>query len=89
MAESINARGVIATVVADLRASGDTGMVENLLEAEAAIADLEKKVAALIQAGKAFRNTVISTRGVSGMDNHDAALRDAEASLIRISGGAP
>jgi hypothetical protein len=40
MAERIDVRGVIATVIADHRASGDTGMVENLLEADARLAEL-------------------------------------------------
>lgn len=40
MAEPVYVRGVIATVVADLRASGDTGMVENLLEANRAFDEL-------------------------------------------------
>ena len=40
MAKPIDVRKTIATMIADLRTSGDTGMVENLLDADAAIAEL-------------------------------------------------
>ena len=44
MSKPIDVRGVIATVIADLRASGDTGMVENLLDADVAIAAIFEAV---------------------------------------------
>ena len=39
-AQRVDVRKTIATVIADMRASGDTGMVENLLEADAAIGEM-------------------------------------------------
>ena len=39
-AQRVDVRKTIATVIADMRASGNTGMVENLLEADAAIGEL-------------------------------------------------
>lgn len=41
----------------------------------------------LIKAGKAFRSTVISTRGVKGMDDHDVALRNAEQAWSTVRNG--
>ena len=40
MSAPVDVRCVIATTIADLRASGDTGMVEHLLDADAALAKL-------------------------------------------------
>ena len=42
---------------------------------------IRKALADLVRAGKRFRNTVIETRGVRGMDEHDLALSAAEAAL--------
>ena len=35
----------------------------------------------LIRAGKHLRNTVVETRGVAGMDDHDVAISDSIAAL--------
>ena len=51
-----------------------------------AVAGLVEKTRALVQAGKRLRNTVVETRGVAGMDNHDVAMRDAEAALAPFTG---
>ncbi|USJ00895.1 hypothetical protein MUG10_01105 [Xanthomonas prunicola] len=40
MSVAIDVRRVITTTVAELRASGDTGMVENLLDADGAVGEL-------------------------------------------------
>ena len=42
--EHLNPLSVLDAVIADLRASGDTGHVENLLQARSAIVDLVKTV---------------------------------------------
>lgn len=44
---------------------------------------MRKALANLVRAGKRFRNTVVETRGVLGMDEHDLALSAAETALAQ------
>lgn len=44
---------------------------------------MRKALADLVRAGKRFRNTVVETRGVLGMDGHDLALSAAETALAQ------
>ena len=44
---------------------------------------MRKALANLVRAGKRFRNTVVETRGVIGMDEHDLALSAAETALAQ------
>lgn len=74
MAKPIDVRKTIATVIADMRASGDTGMVENLLEADAAIANLIRQ-----------SNLALALISPSDYPATFARLREA---LARVSGGA-
>lgn len=44
---------------------------------------MRKALVNLVHAGKRFRNTVVETRGVLGMDEHDLAISAAEAALAQ------
>lgn len=48
--------------------------------------DLLTALEDLVSKGEAFRNTVVETRGVRGMDEHDAALTAARAAIARAGG---
>ncbi|WP_206208253.1 hypothetical protein [Xanthomonas oryzae] len=52
----------------------------------AAAPDLYEALETLIQKGASFRETVVETRGVRGMDEHDAALSKAENALAKARG---
>ena len=83
MAKPIDVRKTIATVIADMRASGDTGMVENLLEADAAIGELIEMMGEVLQLWDTERMSI---------DAKAAALQDRpekwRAAPARGSGGA-
>jgi len=66
-ATKVDVRRTLAVVIADLRASGDTGMVENLLDADAAIAEL-------ISASKFLLPRIRETNGAACVDRMEAAL---------------
>lgn len=48
--------------------------------------DLLAALENLVSKGEAFRNTVVETRGVRGMDEHDAALTAARAAIAKATG---
>lgn len=70
--QRVDVRRVIATVIADLRASGDTGMVENLLEADVAIVDLIAASRILCERYSPFSQV--------------CAVKDCRAALARVGG---
>lgn len=88
MSAQVDVRGVIRATVEQLRATGDTGMVENLLGADAAVAEL---IDASLRTIKAFED-LGKARGVAA--NHfarrkcEAAMVAQETTLARVGGGA-
>lgn len=85
MAEPIDVSGVIATVIADLRASGNTGMVENLLDADAAIKELIEKAS---DASSLMRSLIDALGDTEFVDGDSQVVDELDTAIARVSGGA-
>ncbi|MCD0280502.1 hypothetical protein JWH04_16450 [Xanthomonas melonis] len=79
MSAPVDFRGVIAATIADLRDSGHTGMVENLLEVDAAMAEL-------IEAASGIEG--LARLAAAPLRDYRAAVDRLTAALARVGGAA-